>query len=185
MFPVNQASWQIKKILMNFFMGFSIYMIWLIITFLVSSQVNGMGSFKYPVNLYTENFTGTSPVISIMTQALILQIIAILFIVLVVYLVALLTKNQLITIFVSTVSLVGVVLLTTSFEPLNGIFHLLPTTYFNATRVATNQLAFQLSNSNITTTNGIFVLSFFSIIFTLLIIIIKRNYEKKTTISKS
>lgn len=184
MFSVNQVSWQVKKVLMSFCIGVSLYVIWLIITFSAASLVNGMGSFKYPIILHTETFTDTSPVISIMVQALILQILAILFIVLVVYLIALLSKNQLTTLFVPTVILACSTLLTTSFDPLNSVFHLFPTTYFNATRVVTHRLAVQLSNPHITLTNGIFVLLAFSTVVMLSIVLLKKRHEEGQLFSR-
>ena len=114
-----------------------------------------------------------------MIQAILLQIISILFLVAVVYLIALLTKNRISTFFISIISIIGPVLLTSNLVPFAKFLHLLPTTYFNATSVITNQLAFDNRNPNINFYNGCLILSIFSIIVVLIIVLLKVHHEKQ------
>ena len=178
-FPVNQISWQLKKIGSTFFIGMVFYLSWLVLTFSVASLINGIGSPSYPINLYTNSYLDTNSVFSIMIQAILLQIISILFLVAVVYLIALLTKNRISTFFISIISIIGPVLLTSNLVPFAKFLHLLPTTYFNATSVITNQLAFDNRNPNINFYNGCLILSIFSIIVVLIIVLLKVHHEKQ------
>ncbi len=177
MFPVNQITWQIKKVCICFLMGIFLYLVWLSISFVIATLMNGVGSINYPITLHSDNYTDTSPVISVITDAFILQALTILFLVLFVYLIAILTKNQLSTLFISSVTIIGLVLLTGNIAPLGRYLHLFPTTYFNATRVITQQLANENNNTHISLTNGILILIVSCIIIMGIILLIKKWHQ--------
>lgn len=184
MFPIDQISWQLKKLGILFFISLFIYLAWLITTFFLASMFNGSGSPRYPIHLFTDTYVDTSPVTVVMAQALILQSLAILFLILFVYLLALLSRNQLATYFIATVSLVGLILLTGNLVPLAKYLHLFPSTYFHATRVVTHQLAFENINPNITLNMGLLVLTIASISLMILILLIKTHHERHQLFKK-
>ncbi|UUX34476.1 hypothetical protein [Fundicoccus culcitae] len=185
MFPVNQVKWQISKILLCFFICFILCMIWYGVSLLVSTLLNGPGSLNYPINIFSDSYIDTLPLSLVISKTIILQILSILFLVSTVYLISILVKNQLSTLFISTVLLVGPILLTGNIAPLSHILHLLPTTYFNATRVITNQLAFENNNVNISFYTGIYVLLLSSIIMLLAILILKKYHETNQLFHKA
>lgn len=178
MFPVNQKKWQVQKIANFFLMGVFLNLIWISLAFLIAGLVNGFGSLNYPINLVTDNLTDTSPVISVMAQAALLQLLAILFLILAVYLIALLSKKSMSTLFISLITVVGPILLTGYLVPLSKYLHLSPTTYFHALRVVTNQLAFENTNPHIHLVTGLIVLSISSALLFGGILFIKVRHEQ-------
>lgn len=177
MFPVNQITWQIKKVGICFLMGLFLYMIWLGTSFVMATLMNGVGSINYPIILFSDNYSETIPVKSVIADTFILQALTILFLVLFVYLIAILTKNQLSTLFISSITMIGLVLLTGNIAPLGSYLHLFPTTYFNATRVISQQLAVENNNIHITLSNGVWVLVVSSLIILGIILLIKKRHQ--------
>lgn len=158
LFPENSFTFYLKKILVLTGLGILFYCLFLSSTFIVSSIFSGTGTLQYPINLFSEGFKQTIPIITVLIKAGILQILSILFIISAVSFISILVKNGLTTLFISTVVLLGAILLTGKIAPVNAVIHVLPTTYVNAIQVVTNQLAFETHNAGVTFTNGIVVL---------------------------
>lgn len=185
MFPVNQLKWQLKKITLVYLISLLLCFMWYGLSLTISTLLNGSGSLHYPVNIYTDTFLETLPVSTLMGNGILLQSLAILFVVTTVYLISLLVKNQLTTLFVSAIILIGPILLTGNVAPLGIILHLLPTTYFNAIRVLTNQLAVENNNVNIKFGTGIYVLLLSVLLMVAIILCIKKHHEKNQLFNKN
>lgn len=178
-FPVSQVPFQLKKIALLTGLSVVFYSLFLVASFLIPAAINGTGSLNYPINLFSEKFAATAPLSTVISQAFILQVLSILFLVCCVYLISILTKSSLFTLFISVISILGLVLLTGQIAPMAKILHLLPTTYVNAVGVATNRLAFENLNNSISFINGIIVLSIFSLVLMSLIIFIKARKQRQ------
>lgn len=177
LFPTKMLRLQAQKIVFGFIIGVFTYLVTLVFSFSLASLMNGMSSGNYPINIVTEDFSKTLPIKIVGTEALVLQICALLFTVVFVYSVAILTKTKLTTLFVSVILLGGMVLTTGMIAPVNSISHLMPTTYFKAISVVTNELATECNNMNITFKNGLFTLLLWSIILFFFMIIIQKKSE--------
>jgi hypothetical protein len=173
LFPESPIKFQLRKIMVLTLFGLFFYVLFLAGTFALSSALNGVGTFQYPINIYDGVFDQTKPLINVVLKAGILQCLSLFFVISCVYFVSLLAKNGLITLFVSTVVLLGAVLLTGQIAPMAKYLHFLPTTYVNAIRVVNNQLAFENNNPSITFSNGAWVLLLASLLVIFMILAIK------------
>lgn len=147
--------------------------------------MNGSGSLLYPIKLFTDSYLETIPLSTIIGKVAILQSFGILFLVSTVYLVSLLVKNQMTSLFISAFMIIGPILLTGNAAPLGKLLHLLPTTYFNATRVITHQLAVENDNLNISFVTGIYVLLVSSCLIICIIVFLKKQHEIKQLFHKT
>lgn len=184
LFPENSFTFYLKKILVLTGLGILFYCLFLSSTFVISTIFSGTGTLQYPINLFSAGFRETISIITVLVKAGILQILSILFIISAVSFISTLVKNGLTTLFISTVVLLGAILLTGQIAPVNAVVHLLPTTYVNAIQVVTNKLAFETHNSAITFTNGIIVLLLSSILLIAAMIGIKFYIRKHEMILK-
>ena len=158
LFPVNRMTWQLDKVAKLLLISLCIYGLTFGVIFTLAGLLNGFSSSLYPISLYTEHYTDTIRVGRLIGQTLVLHTLTILMTLVWVDLMALMTKDKLTTLFVSAVTLLGGILLTGNIAPLAKILHLFPTTYFFATRVITQQLAYENVNPEINYINGLLVL---------------------------
>lgn len=179
LFPENPIKFHLRKIALLTAVGILSYFFFLAVSFILTSLLNGMGTAQYPINIYEEGFSSTKPLIEIILKGGLLQLLSILFIISCVYLISIIVKSGLTTLFVSTVILSGGILLTGQIAPMAKYLHFLPTTYINAIRVVTNQLAYENVNAAITFQNGILVLASSSLIVVLIIVLMKIRSRKK------
>lgn len=184
LFPEIPFKFHLKKITILTVLGIIFYIGFLSISFAFSSIIAGTGTLKYPINIFTEGFSEIQSISEIMLKSFGLQILSILFVISAVYFISVLAKNGLTTLFVSTLLILGAVLLTGQIAPLYKILNLLPTTYINSIQVVTNKLAFETQNTAITFTNGILVLLFSSIILIAATLGIKVYGRKKEMLIK-
>lgn len=173
LFPENPVKFHLKKISILTLFGLIFYLFFIGAAFVLSSVLNGVGTLQYPINIYDTGFDQTKPLIDIVTRAGILQLLSLLFVISCVYLISILAKSGLTTLFVSTVAILGPIILTGQIAPIAKYLHILPTTYVNSIRVVTNQLAFENKNSLINFGNGILVLLISNLLIISIILVIK------------
>ncbi|MEO2553559.1 hypothetical protein [Enterococcus casseliflavus] len=173
LFPENPVKFHLKKIAILTLFGLLFYLFFIGAAFVLSSVLNGVGTLQYPINIYDTGFDQTKPLIDIVTRAGILQLLSLLFVISCVYLISILAKSGLTTLFVSTIAILGPIILTGQIAPIAKYLHILPTTYVNSIRVVTNQLAFENKNSLINFGNGILVLLISNLLIISIILVIK------------
>lgn len=179
LFPENPVKFHLKKIAILTLFGLLFYLFFIGAAFFLSSVLNGVGTLQYPINIYDTGFDKTKPLIDIVTRAGILQLLSLLFVISCVYLISILAKNGLTTLFVSTIAILGPIILTGQIAPIAKYLHILPTTYVNSIRVVTNQLAFENKNSLINFGNGMLVLLISNILIISIILVIKVRSRSK------
>ncbi|MGF3196289.1 hypothetical protein [Facklamia sp. P13055] len=173
LFPVNQVTWQLDKLVKIYLISLLVYGVSFGLFFIVAGLVNGFSSYQYPISIYTDTYIETLPVWWLIAQTSVMHAFTILMTVIWVYLIAILTKEKLITLFVSALTLIGGILLTGNIAPLAKVMHFIPTTYFFATRVITQQLAYENVNQAITYQNGLLLVSIVNLFLIALIMLIK------------
>lgn len=173
LFPENPVKFHLKKIAILTLFGLLFYLFFIGAAFVLSSVLNGVGTLQYPINIYDTGFDQTKPLIDIITRAGILQLLSLLFVICCVYLISILAKSGLTTLFVSTIAILGPIILTGQIAPIAKYLHILPTTYVNSIRVVTNQLAFENKNSLINFGNGMLVLLISNLLIISIILVIK------------
>ncbi|UOO46408.1 hypothetical protein LLW22_04210 [Enterococcus casseliflavus] len=173
LFPENPVKFHLKKIAILTLFGLLFYLFFIGAAFVLSSVLNGVGTLQYPINIYDTGFDQTKPLIDIVTRAGILQLLSLLFVICCVYLISILAKSGLTTLFVSTIAILGPIILTGQIAPIAKYLHILPTTYVNSIRVVTNQLAFENKNSLINFGNGMLVLLISNLLIISIILVIK------------
>ncbi|TSO26937.1 hypothetical protein [Lactobacillus sp. LL6] len=149
-----------KKILYNSLSGVIIvgfiYILVNLLVFIGSSILFGTGSIDYPFYIYTSESAGYyTPVRNIFMPSIILSFLGIGFIVVMMQLISKLLKDQLPTLFIGIVLLVGFNMATAFIVPLKNIAPYLPTTYLNSIKTVSGELAFQIGNFNVNYTNGV------------------------------
>lgn len=145
-----------------------------ILALTVGTVVNGFGSLNYPILFYelpamTMTFNDWYQVL---LPAFCLQAASSLFILVFVLFICALVKNKMASLFISLVSTIGLLLLTSTIDPLKKIGELLPTTYLQSVSVTTGISAYSLDNPKITVTSGLFVCLSALAILTILMILI-------------
>lgn len=173
LFPENPVKFHLIKIAILTLFGLLFYLFFIGAAFVLSSVLNGVGTLQYPINIYDTGFDQTKPLIDIVTRAGILQLLSLLFVISCVYLISILAKSGLTTLFVSTIAILGPIILTGQIAPIAKYLHILPTTYVNSIRVVTNQLAFENKNSLINFGNGMLVLLISNLLIISIILVIK------------
>lgn len=173
LFPENPVKFHLKKIAILTLFGLLFYLFFIGAAFVLSSVLNGVGTLQYPINIYDTGFDQTKPLIDIVSRAGILQLLSLMFVICCVYLISILAKSGLTTLFVSTIAILGPIILTGQIAPIAKYLHILPTTYVNSIRVVTNQLAFENKNSLINFGNGMLVLLISNLLIISIILVIK------------
>ncbi|KAF1296096.1 hypothetical protein BAU15_12515 [Enterococcus sp. JM4C] len=178
-FPQSAMRFHTQKSGFLMLFGFAFYLFFLLVPLVIAGITGGIGSLHYPISKQTVGYTGLLSLSEIILKAGLLQVLAIVFVVLIVYLIADLTRSNLSTLFISIVAIIGLVIATGYFEPLNGILHVLPTTYFHSVSVITESLVSMTGNAQISFQMGIIVLSFSSLLVYGLLMIMKYSREKR------
>lgn len=137
---------------------------------LISGMIgNTLGSLNSPVLCYTLEGADTFiPFITILPQFIILLILSILFIVNFVSVLSIFIRRHMTCMLLSLVIVVGCVIFTVEFAPLQSYMHLLPTTYIRAFQVVSGELLSLTNNSNVTFVNGVIILSISNMILFLI-----------------
>ncbi|MFZ3591436.1 hypothetical protein ACOI1C_19970, partial [Bacillus sp. DJP31] len=166
-----------KKILYSAWLALCIYLFTLLISFVLASIINGPGGILYPIIMFTTELPETAPIWIVTIKMLTLQVLSILNIVLLISLISFFIKNNLVTLLVSIVLVIGSSMTLKSNEAFHSIAHLNPFTYISSGDVVTRFITQDTSNIHITFENGIILLCILSIVlFTLNMIF---AYRKK------
>lgn len=152
--PGSNKNKVCSEVLVGCLFVYIAYLTVLLIVFLISALVFGIGSFIYPYVSISDNSTALITFGTLFVRSLTLQLLVLLFIILLIYLLALVFKKNMSTAFVSVGIIIGFQAAITVIEPLQHIASLVPLTYLNAVSVVTNQLNDQLHQSNVSYQSG-------------------------------
>lgn len=158
--PISSLKKQGTKLVIGFSYGIIIFAFFAIFTLLCGSICRTVGSLQTPILTYTmEGINNYVPFSGMIVQFMLLLILAVLFIINFVSVIALITKRNLICFIISLAILLGLMWATTSIVPLAPILHMLPTTYLHSLKVISGELMYTIGNSNINFVYGIMVLT--------------------------
>ncbi|WP_294604501.1 hypothetical protein [uncultured Lactobacillus sp.] len=176
--PINRF----QSTLTNNIVGLSVVsFIFLLLNLLVfggAASIFGTGRSDYPYIIHHlvsgHLVPGIVPTAKLLPQAVILQLLNFIFMVLFVQLIAKIFHNQLPTLLVSLLLLLGGHFVTIFIIPLEKIAQWLPGTYLGVLNIVSNQTAYTMNNSAINFSNGVFTLILSSILLLLLVLLIDR-----------
>ena len=176
--PINR----LQNTLTNNIVGLSVVsFIFLLLNLLVfggAASIFGTGRNDYPYIIHHlvsgHLVPGIVPIAKLLPQAVILQLLNFIFMVLFVQLIAKIFHNQLPTLLVSLLLLLGGHFVTIFIIPLEKIAQWLPGTYLGVLNIVSNQTAYTMNNSAINFSNGVFTLILSSILLLLLVLLIDR-----------
>lgn len=177
--PINIMS----KLLTNSLAGLAIscllYLSVSLLVFTGASLIFGTGSLQYPAIIHHlingHSIVAVTPLATLIPKMLILQFLELIFLVLLLQLLAKLLHNQLPTLLLAVLLIVGINLATTVIEPLARIASWLPNTYLNAINVVSGAAAYNLDNYQINFVSGVDTLLIGSLILFSLICLLERT----------
>jgi hypothetical protein len=178
--PMSFPSIITKKILYSSLLAVAIYLFTLLISFVLASIINGPGNILYPIIMFTTELPETMPIWIVTIKMLTLQVLSIFNIVLLISLISFFIKNNLVTLLVSIVLVIGSSMTLKSIEAFHSIAHLNPFTYISSGDVVTGFITQDTRNIHITFENGTILVCIFSIVLFTLNMIFAYQKEKKT-----
>lgn len=152
----------------------------IVTSFISASAISGIGKWHYPIaffdfkipfNLYISQGNLIGPI-------LIMRILTVCFIVTFVYFIAMIIKQALPVVLISTIGLIGTNLVTPYFKPLAKLGQYLPTSYFNGVNIVSGQLAHETRNIHFNYINGIISLIVWTIFFLTMIYLIMKIKQR-------
>ena len=176
--PINRLQSTLTNNIVGLLVVSFIFLLLNLLVFGGAASIFGTGRSDYPYiihHLVSDHLVpGIVPTAKLLPQATILQLLNFIFMVLFVQLAAKIFHNQLPTLLVSLLLLLGGHFITIFIIPLEKIAQWLPGTYLGVLNVVSNQTAYAMDNSAINFSNGVFTLILSSILLFLLVLLIDR-----------
>ena len=176
--PINRLQSTLTNNIVGLLVVSFLFLLLNLLVFGGAASIFGTGHSDYPYithHLVSDHLVpGIVPTAKLLPQAVILQLLNFIFLVLFVQLIAKIFHNQLPTLLVSLLLLLGGHFITIFIIPLEKIAQWLPGTYLGALNVVSNQTACAMDNSAINFSNGVFTLILSSILLFLLVLLIDR-----------
>ena len=176
--PINRLQSTLTNNIVGLLVVSFIFLLLNLLVFGGAASIFGTGHSDYPYiihHLVSDHLVpGIVPTAKLLPQAVILQLLNFIFMVLFVQLAAKIFHNQLPTLLVSLLLLLGGHFITIFIIPLEKIAQWLPGTYLGVLNVVSNQTAYAMDNSAINFSNGVFTLILSSILLFLLVLLIDR-----------
>ena len=176
--PINRMQSTVTNNIVGLLVVSFIFLLLNLLVFGGAASIFGTGRSDYPYiihHLVNDHLVpGIIPTAKLLPQAAILQLLNFIFMVLFVQLAAKIFHNQLPTLLVSLLLLLGGHFITIFIIPLEKIAQWLPGTYLGVLNVVSNQTAYAMDNSAINFSNGVFTLILSSILLFLLVLLIDR-----------
>lgn len=159
LFPFKYGSMSFSDIFSGFVVSFGIVVLISAFVFTITGVISGFGHWNYPIFTYIESsskmkFVSTG---TVLLKTVPLSLLFLIFAVVICNLVSVLTKNKLVSLFVSIVILIALPLTTWVVVPMQSIAQYLPTTYLFSELTVTGELAKAFDNYSITSTFGMIV----------------------------
>ena len=176
--PINRLQSTLTNNIAGLVVVSFIFLLLNLLVFGGAASIFGTGRNDYPYiihHLVSDHLVpGIVPTAKLLSQAVILQLLNFIFMVLLVQLIAKIFHNQLPTLLVSLLLLLGGHFVTVFIIPLEKIAQWLPGTYLGVLNIVSNQTAYTMNNSAINFSNGVFTLILSSILLLLLVFLIDR-----------
>ncbi|RHW54014.1 hypothetical protein [Lactobacillus bombicola] len=177
--PINVMRKQLSNSLVGLAISCLLYLLLSLLVFTGASLIFGTGNLQYPAIIHhlvnRRQIVAVAPLATLIPQILILQFLKFIFLVLFIQLLAKLLHNQLPTLLLAVLLVVGIGLATTVIEPLAQIAQWLPNTYLNAINVVSGVAADNLDNYHINFTSGVGTLLIGSLVLFSLICLLERT----------
>lgn len=177
--PINVMRKQLSNSLVGLAISCLLYLLLSLLVFTGASLIFGTGNLQYPAIIHhlvnRRQIVAVAPLATLIPQILILQFLEFIFLVLFIQLLAKLLHNQLPTLLLAVLLVVGIGLATTVIEPLAQIAQWLPNTYLNAINVVSGVAADNLDNYHINFTSGVGTLLIGSLVLFSLICLLERT----------
>lgn len=177
--PQKKAITHSKNLISGLIIASSFLVCSLLVAFLITTIPFNIGSFNYPVLHYslTSHTLYFAEVKKTILPTLSLELLMITFLVCLTYLLALIFKNKLTTLLLSSLILFGSMFLVNIIQPIQENAQYLPMTYIYCYDISTGVYQYNIDNFNISFIMGIKVL-IFSIIMILFFIFYPKNKTK-------
>lgn len=177
--PMNFMRLTAKRIWFSTLLAGTIYSLTLVFSFIIASLAKGPGHILYPVLLYSAELPETSPIWIVLVKMLILQFLGLLTVVLLTSLLSFFIQNNLVSLLITLVIVIGSPLVFRSIDAFHSIVHLNPFTYMASGEVVTRFIVQDVNNANATFGTGIVLLGVFSFMLALANAFLAYQYEKK------
>lgn len=157
-----------------------------LLVFTGASLIFGTGNLQYPTNIYHlvngQLTVAMVPLAALIPQFLVLQLLAFIFLVLFIQLLARLLHNQLPTLLLAVLIVIGMELAINVIVPFAQIAQWLPNTYLNPFKVVSGEFAYNLNNHQISFTSGVITLLISTLALLILIYLMDRfkSYRLKS-----
>lgn len=179
LYPESATKLLNKRLLLTTLVCIGFYLTILILLFVIIYFVSDAGSPYYPIVIKNNHEIITRTVYELLVESLMLEILSMVFIVNLVSLISQLTKQLVMTLFISILSINGVLLVTTNFVPFYPLIHLLPTTYLASVSVIKNELLDKTANRAVNYSQGLLVLLFWILLLFCLNLFLAWKGERK------
>lgn len=176
--PMSFRRLTAKRIWFSSLLAGTIYLSTLAISLVMASLLKGPGHVLYPVLLYSAELPETSPIWIVLVKMLTLQLLGILSLVLLISLISFFVQNNLVSLLITLVVVIGSPMVFKSIEAFHAIAHLNPFTYFGSGDVVTRLIIQDINNTNVTFGNGIIMLCIFSFAMIILNVIFAHHRDK-------
>lgn len=158
--PISKVTITTQNILNGSFFAIVLWLLTELTAFIAGTVVSGIGALNYP---YLSYAIGSGKMLlqnisKLILPSLILQGLAIVFIVEITYFIVTLVRNRLAALFVILLLTLGLILVTTVVEPLRRIAAFLPTTYINGISIVSGQYGHAIANNQISFVTGVITL---------------------------
>lgn len=177
--PMSFLRLTAKKNWFSILLAGTIYILTLGISFIIASLVKGTGTVLYPVLIYSAELPETSPIWIVLVKMLTLQFLGLLTVVLVISLISFFIQNNLVTLLITLVIVIGSPMVFRSIEGFHSVVHLNPFTYLASGDVVTRFLVQDVNNANATFGTGVVVLCIFSLMLAIGNAVLAYRSEKK------
>ena len=129
-------------------------------SFLVGSLISGFGQLDYPYPIYSlvNQEVTIGKIQDVLFPGLLLDFLAFIVIVEVVYLIAYFFKQKMPVLFLSLIGIVGLLFSIQTIQPLQRIAHLIPFTYLRSVEILSGRLPKQIDNVNLNWGMGLVLL---------------------------
>ena len=158
-------------------------------SFLVGSLISGFGQLDYPYPIYSlvNQEVTIGKIQDVLFPGLLLDFLAFIVIVEVVYLIAYFFKQKMPVLFLSLIGIVGLLFGIQTIQPLQRIAHLIPFTYLRSVEILSGRLPKQIDNVNLNWSMGMVLLPCLIILLLVGILFIERwgSSRKKEVFNRS
>ncbi|MBW1606316.1 hypothetical protein [Lactobacillus sp. Sy-1] len=167
--PLNKIKTSIVSIGFGLLVYLSVIILPIITSLILGLFGNGFGNLNYPIssNLIDVERGDYVNIGQILTPLVIIQFLFIIFMVMFIYLIVILAKDKINSLFILIIATFGPIISIYFFKPFSQKSQFIPFSFFNGLNIVTNRLGAGISNLNLTYQNGILIL-----LISILIIII-------------